>query len=142
MADENSGKELSLELLREMVKQLRKRGRRKKNTMRKQTNYSLKQTYCYFNRGWFGGRLPSIPIRFGWPEDRGSGEYDPDGVFIIISYSLRKWPRYTAIVVLHEMVHAKQHLLDGVRPEDLRHARLFKRDIRWLVNHGAYDKLL
>jgi hypothetical protein len=110
--------------------------------MRLQTNYSLKRTYHYFNRGWFGGRLPSIPIRFGRVDGDSVGEYNVDTRSITIAFQLRKYPRWTANIVLHEMVHVKHHLVEKIPPSRLGHGRKFLRDMKWLVNHGAMDKLL
>ncbi len=108
---------------------------------RPQTNYSLRKTFNYFNRGWFGNKLPKIPITFARLEGETMGEYDCDDQAIRVSNKLKNWPRTTALVVLHECVHVKHHLLDKRSPSKLNHLKCFQRDMLWLAKHGAMMKL-
>lgn len=108
---------------------------------RPQTNYSLRRTFNYFNKGWFGGKLPKIPITFSRLEGETMGEYDLEDRVIRVSNKLKRWPRTTALVVLHELVHAKHHLLDHRPPSKINHLKWFQRDMLWLAKRGAMMKL-
>ena len=105
--------------------------------MRPQTNATLRRAFNEYNRDFFGGKLTIKTIRFGNMPDA-AGWYDPDKQEIVINRCLKTWPRFTRLVVLHEMVHRKHHMTRV----PMGHGKRFLKDMKWLIAHGAADTLL
>lgn len=116
----------------------------------------LERAYASYNRKYFGGQLPKIPVRwsvqiqpnsrdksrraYGWftpGEDCGTAE----GV-ILLTTEDKPFPERWRITLLHEMAHVK--LRD--HPEELqstsdKHSGVWKKEMRRLAAVGAMDDL-
>lgn len=112
----------------------------------------LKQAFAFFNAQFFSNRIPgSLNVVFmkncGY---KSKGKWIPaDGYFdhatdsIVIDEGLKEFPDFTAITLLHEMVHADLRFRGHVGyPVDNGHGTTFHGEITRLIKAGAYDGLL
>lgn len=100
------------------------------------SHLSLRRLYNFYNRKFFNSALPS-DIELIWsPCDDANGKTDwIDGHWRIrIDPALQAQPRFTRIVMLHEMIH--------VAKPKANHGRVFKSERQRLWDAGAFDRLI
>jgi hypothetical protein len=101
-----------------------------------------KDLYEYWNRRFFRGRLPDIPVK--WDNKSyskgGSAWFNHETkqpVKITLNPKYRDSRCVWQATLLHEMVHVEQWKL----PEKQAHGRKFKKRMRELAASGAFDLL-
>lgn len=100
------------------------------------SHIQLRRRYNYYNRKYFDGKLPT-DIEIIWaPCDDANGKVDWIGnkPIIKIDPSLQGQPKFTNIILLHEVAH--------VSHPRAHHGKVFKDEIKRLIDAGAYDGLL
>lgn len=94
------------------------------------------EAFALYNKRYFGGRLPSIPV--GWeqlPDARGLCRYEP--LQIVLDENLKEYETVWHMTLLHEMVHLKQR--DLCRIAD--HGHKFQREMKRLAALGAFNRM-
>lgn len=97
------------------------------------------KVYDEYNRLYFGGKLPSVPVKWSrkhTKDCRGCCEYDPK-LAIYLNPRFRGWERSWCFTLIHEMVHVEQR--HDVRAKD--HGHKFQKRMKQLVNQGAFADL-
>lgn len=99
------------------------------------TNQDLARMYAEFNRKYFGNRLPKdMAVRYADLEGkwgRTNIYHDIRPLFIEISWQLRRTQCFSAMTLLHEMVHVKYPRLN--------HGPKFHREMKRLAKIGAFN---
>lgn len=104
----------------------------------------LKHWLEKYDRAYFGGELASHVIIYWEPPPQADGNtcpiYEVDaGQFVIkLDPAIKGHSCYWKITLLHEMAHVK---LWTKHPKH-QHGKLFKGEIRRLLDAGAFDQLL
>jgi hypothetical protein len=103
------------------------------------TNAKLERLYRYYNRKYFGGKLPVVKVKFTDLIDKygavGNTHYEarvPE--MILIDKTLRRWNITARLTLLHEMVHVKL-------PYKIVHGKMFEKEMRRLARLGAFTGL-
>lgn len=102
-------------------------------------NLEPEKMYDEYNRLYFGGKLPKIPVlwsRKHTKDCRGICVYIPE-LAIYLNPSLKGWERTWCMTLLHEQVHVEQR--HDVRAKD--HGRKFQNRMKALVRQGAFQDL-
>lgn len=102
-------------------------------------NLNPEKLYHEYNRLYFGGKLPDVPIVWSSkknPDSRGCCVYQPELV-IYLNPRFRNWERIWGMTLIHEMVHV-EHRHD-VRVKD--HGHKFQNRMKRLVEQGAFQDL-
>jgi hypothetical protein len=96
------------------------------------SHWSLRRYFNYYNRKYFGGRLPA-DTQLIWDAQGSTHAYAINGS-IHMDHALRGFTKYAKMVLLHEMVH--------IENPRLSHGIKFRNRIRQLFEAGAFDDLL
>lgn len=102
----------------------------------------LEQLYAEYNGLYFGGELPTIPVKWGKVHKDHDAEfvtYEDGSLAIVLTPGLKKFTRSAYLTVLHEMCHVKLRDFKG-DGGDL-HGPKFQREMRRLVKLGAFNGL-
>jgi len=107
----------------------------------------LKRLYRYYNRKFFGNKLPNIIVGFSSPADlvkKGHGkktcavtlfdDNDAPEAILIKRYPHKHWS-YIKLDLLHELCHV-------ALPASVNHGPRFKSEMKRLERAGAFRKLL
>lgn len=99
----------------------------------------LQLTYARYNKLYFGGELPDIPVRWGRTHSDNAAEFWHDPIQIVIHPVIKRCGllKYARLVLLHEMVHV--HLRDRKIKD---HGRIFQAEMRRILSIPAVTKLL
>lgn len=106
---------------------------------------TLKRLYREYNRRYFAGKLPNIWIIFGQAREWRASKlgkttcaatFYEDGIpiGIAIRYYKHKGVQYVKTDLLHEMIH--------VSKPRANHGPAFKKELRRLMDAGAFDNLV
>ena len=99
----------------------------------------LEQLYAEYNDLYFGGELPTIPVKWGRVHKNHDAEfvtYVDGSIAIVLAPRLKKFPCFFHMRLIHEMGHVKLRGYKG----DL-HGPKFQREMRRLANMGAFNGL-
>ncbi len=101
------------------------------------SNWHLQRYYNELNRDYFKGRLPKIPVRFGYTRQYPSRGYMAIclGNRILLKPFLKKSGKLCVWVLLHEMGHLSV-------PGSGAHGPRFMKEMRRLHREGAFDSVL
>lgn len=111
--------------------------------------YSPQNVYDYYNRRYFDGLLPKIPV--SWSEVIGQRPKRYYGVYcsnsaegkILLSSELKNHPKIWRMTLLHEMAHVKfrGHPKEIYSISRNRHSKLWQKEMLRLAKEGAFKKL-
>jgi len=100
----------------------------------------LQKLFSIYNEIHFGGKLPSVRVNWSWDETRQGrfGSVHRDSGAIAIASDLRRYLKFAASTLLHEMCHlCLKH--SGVK-RDL-HGSAFQAQMLRLAKEGAFQAL-
>lgn len=119
----------------------------------------LQKAYREYNRQYFKGALPNVPVRWskqiGLTSGRGDagffiGTSDEKGDWVIlVSHDLKTLEYYWRMTLLHEMAHVsvrndpKERACteNGDNLEPMGHSKVWRIEMRRLAAAGAFDGL-
>lgn len=98
----------------------------------------LEEKYAEYNKKYFSGQLPKIPVRWGRTGKDHAAEFWHDPIQIVIHPTMRRFGlgKYSSILLLHEMVHVK---LRNIKCTD--HGKKFQDEMKRLADIGAFKPL-
>lgn len=99
----------------------------------------LGKLYAEYNKLYFGGELPVIPVCWGRTSPGTAAEFWPgQDMRIVIHPTIKRCglDKYTKILLLHECAHVK---LRNRRIKD--HGRVWQKEMQRLALIGAFDEL-
>jgi len=102
----------------------------------------LEQLYAEYNDLYFGGGLPTIPVKWGKVHKSHAAEfvtYEDGTLAIVISPKLKTYTCWAYLTLIHEMAHVKLRNFKG-DDGDL-HGPKFQREMKRLANAGAFNGL-
>lgn len=99
----------------------------------------LQATYARYNKLYFGGELPDMPVRWGMTHSENAAEFWHEPMQIVIHPVIKRCGlfKYARLLLVHEMAHVK---LRDRRIKD--HGRVFQAEMRRLASIPSLTKLL
>jgi len=98
----------------------------------------LESLYAEYNKKYFGGQLPKIPVRWGKVDEGHAAEFLHHPLEIVVHPTIKRCglDKYSKILLLHEMAHVK------LRDRKIKdHGRVWVNEMKRLARIGAFDEL-
>jgi hypothetical protein len=76
------------------------------------------------------------------PKFGGAACFDPTSMTIHIAERITPLENIAKVALLHEMIHVKLYVQDGIKDAGEKRGATFKAEVKRLMDAGAYDGLL